>query len=96
LRQVRDNVYDTFTTAFATSALALWLGNVTQRRFRSTGNGLLFDNSLNIEGLRLKGWMENGYEEGCARGANKECNRFPSRLPNEQSPASEMRGFVFL
>jgi len=43
-----------------------------QRRFRSAGNGLLFDNSLNIEGLRLKGRMENGYEEGCTRGATKE------------------------
>ena len=42
-----------------------------QRRFRSAGNGLLFDNSLNIEGLRLKGRMENGYEEGCTRGAKR-------------------------
>ena len=44
-------------------------GNHNQRRFRSAGNGRLFDNSLNIEGLRLKGLMENGYEEGCTRGA---------------------------
>ena len=46
-------------------------GNRTQRRFRQGGGGLLFDNLLNIEGLRLKGLMENGYEEGCTRGANK-------------------------
>ncbi len=44
-------------------------GNIIQRRFRLTGNGLLFDNSFNIEGLRLKGRMENGYEEGCTWGA---------------------------
>lgn len=44
-------------------------GNGNQRRFRSAGNVLLFDNSLHIEGLRLKGLMENGYEEGCTRGA---------------------------
>jgi hypothetical protein len=47
-------------------------GNHNQRRFRSAGNGLLFDNSLNIEGLRIKGRMENGYEEGCTRGAKKQ------------------------
>jgi hypothetical protein len=34
----------------------------------------LFDNSLNIEGLRVKNQMENGYEEGCTQGANNECN----------------------
>jgi len=42
---------------------------VIQRRLRLIGNGLFFDNSLNIEGLRIKGQMENGYEEGCTRGA---------------------------
>jgi len=44
-------------------------GSHNQCRFRSARNGLLFDNSLNIEGLLLKGRMENGYEEGCTRGA---------------------------
>jgi len=27
------------------------------------------DNFLNYEGLRIDGRMENGYEEGCMRGA---------------------------
>ncbi len=45
-------------------------GNHNQRRFRSAGNVLFFDNLLNIEGLRLKGRMENGYEEGCTWGTN--------------------------
>jgi len=39
------------------------------RRFRPAGNGLLFDNSLNYEGLRLDSRMENGYDKGCTRGA---------------------------
>jgi len=38
------------------------------RRFRPAGNGLLFDNSLNYEGLRLDSRMENGYDKGCTRG----------------------------
>jgi len=53
------------------------------RRFRPAGNGLLFDNSLNYEGLRLDSRMENGYEEDCTWGANHECNPFPKRLLNE-------------
>jgi hypothetical protein len=40
-----------------------------QRRFRLTDKALIFDNPLNIEGLRIKGRIENGYEEGCTRGA---------------------------
>jgi hypothetical protein len=44
-------------------------GNITQRRFRLAGNGLIFNNSMNNEGLRIKGRTENGYEEGCTRGA---------------------------
>ena len=38
------------------------------RRFRPAGNGLLFDNSFNYEGLRLDSRMEKGYEEGCTWG----------------------------
>jgi len=45
-------------------------GNRSQRRFRPAGNGLLFDNSLNYEGLRLDSRMEKGYEEGCTWGAS--------------------------
>jgi len=44
-------------------------GKWNESRSRSAGNGVLFDKSVNIEGLRLKGRMENGYEEGCTRGA---------------------------
>lgn len=55
-------------------------GNSNQRRFRSTGNGQFFDNSLNIEGLRLKGRMENGYEKGCTRGSEKNANKSVSFL----------------
>jgi hypothetical protein len=46
-------------------------GNRIQRRFRPAGSGLLFDNSLNYEGLRLDRRMEKGYDKGCKRGAKK-------------------------
>ena len=45
-------------------------------------NGVLFDNSLNDKRFRIDIRVENGYEEGCTRGANYECNRFPNRLLN--------------
>ena len=32
-------------------------------------NGVLFDNSLNDKRFRIDIRMENGYEEGCTRGA---------------------------
>lgn len=33
-------------------------------------NSVLFDNSLNDKRFRIDIRMENGYEEGCTRGAN--------------------------
>jgi len=42
---------------------------LNQYRFRPAGNGLLFDKSLNYEGLRLDRGMEKGYDKGCTRGA---------------------------
>ncbi|OEU53079.1 MAG: hypothetical protein BA861_01685 [Desulfobacterales bacterium S3730MH5] len=38
-------------------------------RFHLIRNGPLFDNSLNEKGFRIDIRMENGYEEGCTRGA---------------------------
>jgi len=43
-------------------------------KFRSTPlpacrNGVLFDNSLNDKRFRIDIRVENGYEEGCTRGA---------------------------
>lgn len=32
---------------------------------------MLFDNSLNDKRFRIDIWVENGYEEGCKRGANQ-------------------------
>ena len=42
-----------------------------QRRFRSAGNGPIFDNSLNDMCFWIDNRMENGYKKGCKRGATK-------------------------
>jgi hypothetical protein len=57
---------------------------------RFTRNGLIFDNSFNIEGVRLKSLMENGYEEGCTRGTGRlKCQHPPLEVfPKELISAS--------
>ena len=53
-------------------------------------NGMLFDNSLNDKRFRIDIRVENGYEEGCTRGAKaaksasafpRNANTFPALFP---------------
>jgi len=59
-----------------------------QRRFRPAGNGLLIDNPLNYEGLRLDSRMENGYEEGYTRGGARSVGTREDSLRSSSSAPS--------
>jgi len=61
---------------------------------RLIGSGLIFDNSLNIEGLRIKGRMENGYEEGCTRGARFQSANSGGSWLTRDPVGMTRRGFV--
>jgi len=64
------------------------------RRFRPAGNSLLFDNSLNYEGLRLDSGMEKGYEEGCTRGAKIQSANSGGFCLTRNPDGTTGRGFV--
>jgi hypothetical protein len=45
-------------------------GNMIQRRFLLSGNGLIFNKPLILKVFGCLQEKDNGYEEGCTRGAN--------------------------
>ncbi len=69
MRQVCDTTCDKITTRLATFASCRVIGKSKSTPLPACRNGMLFDNSLNDKRFRIDIRVENGYKEGCTRGA---------------------------